>query len=134
VLVAGDKAPVLISREMLRRMKRGAAVVDISIDQGGSVETSRPTTHEAPYFIEEGIVHYCVSNMPAAVPRTSTAALAAATLPYIIAMARHGVEEALRSDPALMAGLNTFRGKVTCEGVARALGKEYSSPETLLRG
>ncbi len=132
VLVAGDKAPVLISREMLRRMKRGAAVVDISIDQGGSVETSRPTTHEAPYFIEEGIVHYCVSNMPAAVPRTSTAALAAATLPYILAMARRGVEAALRDAPALMAGLNTFRGKVTCEGVARALGKEYTPPETIL--
>lgn len=132
VLVAGDKAPVLISREMLRTMKRGAAVVDISIDQGGSLETSRPTTHEAPYFMEEGIVHYCVSNMPAAVPRTSTAALAAATLPYLLAMARQGVEAALRNDPGLMAGLNTFRGKVTCEGVARALGRDYTPPETIL--
>lgn len=132
VLVAGDKAPVLISREMLKRMKRGAAIVDLSIDQGGSVETSRPTTHEAPYFIEEGIVHYCVSNMPAAVPRTSTSALASATLPYVLAMARHGVEAALRNDPALMAGLNTFRGKVTCEGVAKALGRDYTPPETIL--
>lgn len=134
VLVVGEKAPVLISRETLRRMKRGAAVVDISIDQGGSVETSRPTTHDAPYFIEEGIVHYCVSNMPAAVPRTSTAALASATLPYVLEFARHGIEGALRKDPALMAGLNTCRGKVTCEGVARALNKEFTRPETLLSG
>jgi alanine dehydrogenase len=132
VLVAGDKAPVLISREMLKRMKRGAAIVDLSIDQGGSVETSRPTTHEAPYFVEEGIVHYCVTNMPAAVPRTSTSALASATLPYVLAMARQGVEAALRNDPALMAGLNTFRGKVTCEGVAKALGRDYTPPETIL--
>jgi alanine dehydrogenase len=132
VLVVGERAPVLISREMLRGMKRGAAIVDISIDQGGSVETSRPTTHAAPYFIEEGVVHYCVSNMPAAVPRTSTSALASATLPYVVAMARYGVEEAMRKDVPLLAGLNTYRGKVTCAPVARALGKEYTSPETLL--
>lgn len=132
VLVAGEKAPVLITREMLRRMKPGAAIVDISIDQGGSVETSRPTTHAAPYFVEEGVVHYCVSNMPAAVPRTSTVALTSATLPYVLALARHGIAGALRKDPALLAGLNTFRGKVTCEGVARALGKTYTPPETLL--
>jgi alanine dehydrogenase len=132
VLVAGEKAPVLITREMLRRMKPGSAIVDISIDQGGSVETSRPTTHAAPYFVEEGVVHYCVSNMPAAVPRTSTVALTSATLPYVQALARHGITGALRKDPALLAGLNTFRGKVTCEAVARALGKEYTPPETLL--
>jgi alanine dehydrogenase len=132
VLVVGEKAPVLISREMLRRMKPGSAIVDISIDQGGSVETSRPTTHAAPYFIEERVVHYCVSNMPAAVPRTSTVALASATLPCILALARHGIAGALRKDPALMAGLNTCRGNVTCEGVARALGKEYAPPETVL--
>jgi alanine dehydrogenase len=132
VLVVGEKAPVLISRGLLRRMKPGSAIVDISIDQGGSVETSRPTTHAAPYFIEERVVHYCVSNMPAAVPRTSTVALASATLPFILALARHRIAGALRKDPALMAGLNTFRGKVTCEGVARALGKEYAPPETLL--
>jgi alanine dehydrogenase len=133
VLLVGGKAPVVISRETLRRMKRGAAIVDIAIDQGGSVETSRPTTHEAPYFVEEGIVHYCVSNMPAAVPRTSTAALTSATLPYLLEIARRGIEGALRGDPALRAGLNTCRGKVTCEGVARALNKEYTRPETLLR-
>ena len=132
VLVVGEKAPVLITREMLRRMKPGSAIVDISIDQGGSLETSRPTTHADPYFVEEGVVHYCVSNMPAAVPRTSTVALASATLPYVQALVIHGIVGALRKDPALMAGLNTFRGKVTCEGVARALGKEYTPPETLL--
>jgi alanine dehydrogenase len=134
VLVVGEKAPVLISREMLRRMKQGAAVVDVSIDQGGSVETSRPTTHAAPTFVEEGVVHYCVSNMPAAVPRTSTVALASATLPYVLALARHGIEDALRDDRALKAGLNTYRGKVTCEGVARALNKEFTRPEALLFG
>jgi alanine dehydrogenase len=132
VLVVGEKAPVLITREMLRRMKPGTAIVDISIDQGGSVETSRPTTHADPYFVEEGVVHYCVSNMPAAVPRTSTVALASAALPYILALARNGIAGALRKEPALLAGLNTFRGKVTCEGVARALGKEYTPPQTLL--
>jgi alanine dehydrogenase len=132
VLVAGEKAPVLITREMLRRMRPGSAIVDISIDQGGSVETSRPTTHAAPYFVEEGVVHYCVSNMPAAVPRTSTVALTSVTLPYVQALTRHGIAGALRKDPALLAGLNTFRGKVTCEGVARALGKVYTPPDTLL--
>jgi len=132
VLVVGEKAPVIVTREMLRRMKRGAAIVDISIDQGGSVETSRPTTHAAPYYVEEGVVHYCVSNMPAAVPRTSTVALTSATLPYVRVLARCGVEDALRKDPGLMAGLNTYRGKVTCEGVARALARDYTPPETLL--
>jgi alanine dehydrogenase len=132
VLVVGGKAPVLISRELLRRMKPGAVVVDISIDQGGSIETSRPTTHESPYYIEERIVHYCVANMPAAVPRTSTVALTSATIPYILQIARSGVKEALRGDPALRAGLNTWQGKVTCEGVARALNKEYVPPETIL--
>ncbi|MBI5575456.1 MAG: alanine dehydrogenase [Deltaproteobacteria bacterium] len=132
VLVVGDKAPVLVSREMLRMMKKGAAVVDISIDQGGSFETSRPTTHAAPYFVEEGVVHYCVANMPAAVPRTSTAALVSATLPYVVSLARDGVEGALCKDSALRAGLNTFRGKVTCEGVAKALRRVYTQPETLL--
>ena len=89
-------------------MPRGAVVVDISIDQGGTLETSRPTTHAAPYFVEEGVVHYCVMNMPAAVPRTSTSALTNATLPYVRAMAQRGVLDALRKDSGLRAGLNTF--------------------------
>jgi len=133
VLVVGDKAPVLISRGLLRKMKRGSAIVDIAIDQGGTVETSRPTTHSSPYYLEEGVVHYCVANMPAAVPRTSTVALTSATLPYVLELARDGIVNSLRKNPALRAGLNTFRGKVTCDGVAKALGREYTQPETLLR-
>jgi alanine dehydrogenase len=132
VLLVGDKAPVLIPRKLLRRMPRGSVVVDISIDQGGTLATSRPTTHAAPYFVEEGVVHYCVMNMPAAVPRTSTSALTNATLPYVRAMAQRGVLDALRKDPGLRAGLNTFGGQVTCEGVARALGRKYAAPETLM--
>jgi alanine dehydrogenase len=132
VLVVGDRAPLIVSRALLRRMKRGAVVVDIAIDQGGTLETSRPTTHASPYFVEEGIVHYCVSNMPAAVPRTATSALAAATLPHVLKMARSGPVRAMREDAALRAGLNTYGGRVTCEGVARALNREYVPPESLL--
>jgi len=132
VLLAGDKAPVLIRRDLLRRMQRGAVVVDISIDQGGTLETSRPTTHADPFYVEEGVVHYCVTNMPSAVSRTSAIALTRATLPYVRKFARFGVLQALRKDAALRAGLNTFRGRVTCEGVAHAFGKEYSPPEILL--
>jgi alanine dehydrogenase len=134
VLVVGDRAPVLIPRKLLRRMHRGAVVVDISIDQGGSLETSRPTTHAEPFYVEEGVVHYCVSNMPAAVPRTSTIALTEATLPYVTKFARTGVLNVLRKDPGLRAGLNTFAGKVTCEGVANAFGREYTDPKSLLFG
>lgn len=132
VLLVGGRAPLLITRSLLRRMPRGAVVVDISIDQGGTVETSRPTTHAAPFYLAEGVVHYCVTNMPAAVPRTSTVALSKATLPYVRAFARSGVLPALRKDPGLRAGLNTFLGSVTCEGVARALGKKYVEPKALL--
>ena len=107
-------------------------MVDISIDQGGTLETSRHTTHAAPFFLEEGVVHYCVANMPAAVPRTSTIALSKATLPYIRKFARTGVLPALRKDSGLRTGLNTFRGRVTCEGVARALGLEFTDPKALL--
>lgn len=134
VLVVGERAPVLISRELLRKMKRGAVLVDISIDQGGTAETSRPTTHGAPFYREEGIVHYCVANMPAAVPRTSTVALSEATLPYIGKIVRMGVRPALREDAGLRDGLNTFGGKVTCAGVAKALGKEFTPPGPLLDG
>jgi len=125
VLVPGERAPLLVSRAMVRSMRPGAVIVDIAIDQGGSIETSRPTTHAAPYFIEERVVHYCVTNMPAAVPRTSTQGLVAATLPYLLSFARHGVAGALRSDEGLLAGLNTHGGHVTCEGVAKAFGKPF---------
>ena len=132
VLVAGERAPVLVSRELLRSMRPGAVAVDIAVDQGGSLETTRPTTHADPYYTEEGIVHYCVTNMPAAVPRTSTQALAAATLPYLVSFARNGVEGALRADPGLLAGLNTFRGMVTCGGVAKAFGLPWVSPSSAI--
>jgi len=132
VLVVGDRAPLLIPRALLRRMKKGAVVVDIAIDQGGTIETSHPTTHASPYFTEEGIVHYCVTNMPAAVPRTATTALTSATLPYLMRIARSGIERALAEDSALRAGLNTCKGRVTCPGVARALNREYVAPESLL--
>lgn len=133
VLVAGERAPLLVSRAMVRAMRTGAAVVDIAIDQGGSIETSRPTTHAAPYFMEERVVHYCVTNMPAAVPRTSTQGLVAATLPYLLSLARHGVAGALRSDEGLLAGLNTYGGHVTCEGVAKAFGKPFLPPREAIR-
>ena len=128
VLLAGERAPRLVTREMIRSMRPGAVVVDIAIDQGGSLETSRPTTHAEPYFIEEGVVHYCVTNMPAAVPRTSTQALAAATLPYLLSISKRGVIGALRSDEGLLAGLNTHDGHLTCAGVAKAFGKPFLPP------
>jgi alanine dehydrogenase len=133
VLVPGERAPRLVTRKMVRAMRPGAVVVDIAIDQGGSIETSRPTTHAEPYFIEEGVVHYCVTNMPAAVPRTSTQGLVAATLPYLLSFARHGVAGALRSDEGLLAGLNTHGGHVTCEGVAKAFGKPFLPPREAIR-
>jgi len=102
--------------------------VDIAIDQGGAFETSRPTTHASPYFVEKGIVHYCVTNMPAAVPRTSTQALTAVTLPYLRSFARKGVVGALREDEGLLSGLNTRDGSITCAGVAKAFGKSCIPP------
>lgn len=128
----GERAPVLVTRGMLSRMKEGSVVVDIAIDQGGSVETSRPTTHANPFFVEEGIVHYCVTNMPGAVPRTSTIALTGATLPFVEKIARAGVLGALRADAALRAGLNTHGGRVGCEGVARVLGTDFTPPDRLV--
>ena len=133
VLVAGERAPRLVTREMIKSMRPGAVVVDISIDQGGSIETSRPTTHAAPYYVEERVVHYCVTNMPAAVPRTSTLGLVAATLPYLLSFARQGVAGALRADEGLLAGINTSEGHVTCEGVAKAFGKPFLPPKEAIR-
>jgi len=131
--VAGERAPLLVPRVIVRGMRPGAVVVDIAIDQGGSLETSRPTTHSAPYYIDERVVHYCVTNMPAAVPRTSTQGLVAATLPYLLSFARQGVDGALRSDDGLLAGLNTHGGHVTCEGVAKAFGKPFLRAREALR-
>ena len=125
VLVPGAAAPRLVTREMVRRMRRGAVLVDISIDQGGCFETSRPTTHAAPTYVEEGVVHYCVTNMPGAVARTSTFALNNATLPFTLALADKGYRRALAENRHLLAGLNVHRGRVTYQAVARDLGLAY---------
>src|SRR5882724_4295694 len=122
VLVAGATAPKLVTRAMIATMKPGAVLVDISIDQGGCFETSRPTTHAEPTFVVDGVIHYCVANMPGAVPRTSTLALTNATLPYVRALADLGWQAALRRDPGLAAGLNVHAGEITHEVVAKALG------------
>ena len=125
VLVPGAAAPKLVTREMVRAMPRGSVIVDIAIDQGGCAETSRPTTHAAPTFVEEGVVHYCVTNMPGAVARTSTFALNNATLPFVLALADKGAEQALRDNPHLCAGLNVYAGKITHRAVAEATGLAY---------
>jgi alanine dehydrogenase len=122
VLIPGAAAPRLVSRAMVAGMQPGSVLVDIAIDQGGCFETSRPTTHDAPSYIEEGVVHYCVTNMPGAVPRTSTAALTHATLPYVKALADKGIVAALTGDPGFRRGLNIADGEVRSEPVARALG------------
>jgi alanine dehydrogenase len=122
VLVAGGAAPKLLTRAMIATMKPGAVLVDISIDQGGCFETSRPTTHAEPTFVVDGVIHYCVANMPGAVPRTSTLALTNATLPYVRALADLGWQAAFRRDPGLAAGLNVHAGEITHEVVAKALG------------
>ncbi len=122
VLVVGAAAPKLVTRAMVKRMKAGAVLVDIAIDQGGCFETSHPTTHAEPTFMVDGVIHYCVANMPGAVPRTSTFALTNATLPYVRALAGLGWEEAFRQDPGLAAGLNVHAGKITHPAVASALG------------
>jgi alanine dehydrogenase len=120
VLIPGAKAPKLISRELVRGMQRGAALVDVSVDQGGCAETTRPTTHENPIYVEEGVVHYCVTNMPGAVPRTSTIALTNATFSYALALAGKGWQKAMATDAALKKGLNVYDGKITCEAVAES--------------
>src|SRR5947207_5224539 len=132
VLVPGAAAPKLVSRELVRQMKPGSVIVDISIDQGGCIETSRPTTHAAPTYVEEGVVHYCVTNMPGAVARTSTVALNNATLPYVLALADHGWQQALREDPHLRNGLNICRGRVTHPAVARDLDFPFTPPEQMI--
>jgi alanine dehydrogenase len=126
VLVPGARAPKLISREMLRSMKPGSVLVDIAIDQGGCAETSRPTTHDHPIFVEEGIIHYCVTNMPGAYARTATQALANVTYPFIEILADFGLPEAIKHKPALISGTNVMAGRLTCKAVAEAHGLPYS--------
>lgn len=128
VLVPGAKAPKLINRAMLRRMRPGSVLVDIAIDQGGCAETSHPTTHDDPVFTEEGVLHYCVANMPAAYARTATHALTNVTHPYVEALANYGLSEACRRRPELINGINVMGGKVTFKAVAEAHGMEFQPP------
>jgi alanine dehydrogenase len=129
VLVPGARAPRLIRRDMLRRMRPGSVLVDIAIDQGGCAETSRPTTHDQPVYIEEGVNHYCVANMPAAFARTATQALTNATYRYIELLADCGLAEACQRQPALVGGINVMGGKLTCEAVAQAHGMPWEAPK-----
>jgi alanine dehydrogenase len=129
VLVPGAKAPRLINREMLRRMRPGSVLVDIAIDQGGCAETSHPTTHNNPVFVEEGIIHYCVANMPGAYARTATQALTNVTHRYIELLADHGLAEACRLQPALAGGINVQDGRITCKAVADAHGLKFNPPQ-----
>ena len=134
-LTPGAAAPKLISAQTIKRMKPGAVIVDVAIDQGGCAETSRPTTHSQPTFIVDGVIHYCVANMPGAVPRTSTFALNAATRPFVLALASKGVPRALVEDEHLRNGLNVHAGKLTCRAVADALRLPYTpAAEALARG
>jgi len=129
VLIPGAEAPKLVTKEMIKSMKRGSVVVDVAIDQGGCVETSKPTTHANPTYIVDNVVHYCVANMPGGVPRTSTMALNKATLPLLVKLADHGYKKTLKEDKNYLAGLNIYKGKVTCKGVAEALGLNYLPAE-----
>jgi alanine dehydrogenase len=133
VLIPGAAAPKLITRDTVKAMKAGSVIVDIAIDQGGCSETSRPTTHSAPTYIVDDVVHYCVTNMPGAVARTSTFALNNVTLPFVLALADKGYRRALGEDPHLRAGLNVYEGKVTHRAVAEALKLKFTPPEAALR-
>ena len=132
VLVAGAEAPKLVSREMVSSMKDGSVVVDVAIDQGGCIETAKPTTHSDPTYIEEGVVHYCVANIPGAVARTATLALTSVTLPYLVQIANKGVEGAVAADSVLAKGLSTLNGELLSEPVAQAHDLPYSSLEQVL--
>ncbi|MBQ9959513.1 MAG: alanine dehydrogenase [Oscillospiraceae bacterium] len=133
VLIPGAKTPHLVTEEMVKSMRPGSVLVDVAIDQGGSIATiDRTTTHEEPYFVKHDVLHYSVANMPGAVPRTSTLALTGATLPYAVKLANMGAEAACKADPALLKGLNTYKGHLTCKAVADAQGKAYTDPATLL--
>jgi alanine dehydrogenase len=132
VLIPGARAPKLITRQMLRDMKQGSVFCDVAIDQGGCAETSRPTTHSEPVYVVEGVTHYCVANMPGAVPITATKALTNATLPYVEAIADHGLREAVARDPSLARGVNVVDGKITYEAVAEAHNLDYTPLEDVL--
>jgi alanine dehydrogenase len=128
VLIPGAEAPKLVTKDMLKLMKRGSVIVDVAIDQGGCVETSKPTTHRDPTYIVDDVVHYCVANMPGGVPRTSTYALNKATLPYLLKLANKGYQKALGEDKNFLAGLNVYKGQVTYKAVADVFGYDFVEP------
>ena len=132
VLITGAKAPKLVTREMLQHMQKGSVIIDVCIDQGGSLETSRPTTHSNPTFVEEGVIHYCVANMPGAVARTSTFALTNATFPYALEIANAGFKKTVRRNSALKKGVNIYLGEVTYSSVSKSLGLPYTPLEKVL--
>ena len=132
VLVVGAAAPKLVSSDLVKRMKKGSVLVDVAIDQGGCFETSKPTTHSDPTYLVDEVVHYCVANMPGAVPRTSTYALNNVTLPFALALANKGYRDAMLTDPHFLQGLNVHNGKITCKAVAEALQYEYVEPHSAL--
>jgi len=132
VLIPGAEAPKLVTKNMLKLMKRGSVIVDVAIDQGGCVETSKPTTHGDPTYIVDDVVHYCVANMPGGVPRTSTLALNQATLPYLVKLANNGYQKALNDDKNFLAGLNICKGQVTYKAVADVFGYEFVNPLSTL--
>jgi len=132
VLIPGAKAPKLVTRDMLKTMKKGAVLVDVAIDQGGCFETSKPTTHSDPIYTVDGVVHYCVANMPGAVPKTSTMALTNATLPYVVQIANKGWKRAMKENREIKLGANVVKGKVTYKGVSDAFGLEYTPIDDLL--
>tara|TARA_B100001093_G_scaffold42614_1_gene36188 strand:+ start:87 stop:1199 length:1113 start_codon:yes stop_codon:yes gene_type:complete len=131
VLIPGAEAPKLVTKDMLKLMKRGSVIVDVAIDQGGCVETSKPTTHGEPTYIVDDVVHYCVANMPGGVPRTSTLALNQATLPYLVRLANKGYQKALSEDKNFLAGLNIYKGQVTYKAVADVFGHEFVDPSLI---
>ena len=132
VLIPGAAAPKIVTREMVFQMKKGAVIVDVAIDQGGCIETAHPTTHSNPSYEVNGVVHYCVTNMPAAVPNTSTLALTNATFPYVLKLARHGAKDAILRDDGIRDGVNTFDGTLTCEPVATSQKKKWKPVRELL--
>ena len=132
VLIPGAEAPKLVTKKMIKNMKRGSVIVDVAIDQGGCVETSKPTTHAEPTFIVDDVVHYCVANMPGGVPRTSTIALNNATLPFLLKLANDGYNKTLKNDSNFLAGLNVHKGQVTYKAVADAFGHAYFDAKELL--
>jgi alanine dehydrogenase len=132
VLIPGATAPKIVTRAMVSQMKKGAVIVDVAIDQGGCVETARPTSHSDPSFTVDGVVHYCVTNMPGAVPNTSTLALTNSTFPYVVRIADHGVRDALKQDAGFAEGLNTWEGKVVCRGVAESQQRPWTAATEVL--